>query len=58
MTPMLADRECPRCQGEGKIWVSCHGGNDPDVWSKPCLGCDGAGVVEVDLNEEAEDDED
>lgn len=57
MTPILTNRECSRCDGEGKIWVSRHGGNDPDVCGKKCPGCDGAGVVEVDLNDE-DDNED
>lgn len=52
---MIADRECPRCHGEGKIWLSRYGGNDPDVWPNTCPVCDGAGVIQVDLNDEADD---
>lgn len=55
---MLFDQECHSCHGEGRIWVSRYGGNDPDVGSKPCHTCDGAGVVEVDLNDEIDDDND
>lgn len=57
MTPMLYSQECSRCYGEGTIEVSRYGGNDPDTWRKPCPVCDGAGVVEVDLNDEAEEDD-
>ena len=54
---MLIDKECPCCQGEGKVWASRWGGNDPDVWAVKCECCDGAGVVEVDIEEEMEDDD-
>lgn len=57
MTPMLAFVECPACHGEGKNWASRHGGNDPDVWSVFCETCEGLGVVEVDLNDEADDED-
>lgn len=43
--PVIADKECPRCHGEGKIWVSRYGGNDPDVWPNVCPDCQGTGVV-------------
>lgn len=35
---------CPTCAGEGNIWKSRYGGNDPDVWNAgPCEMCDGGG---------------
>jgi hypothetical protein len=35
---------CPKCQGEGRIFKSKYGGNDPDVWDAgPCEVCDGSG---------------
>ncbi len=58
MTPMFIDKECPRCNGEGKVWHSRYGGNDPDVWPKTCPECDGTGIVQCDLNDEIDDDED
>ena len=37
---------CPHCCGEGVIWRSRYGGNDPDVWSVPCPGdCDDGEVT-------------
>lgn len=30
---------CPTCEGEGKVWRSRWGGNDPDVWAEPCPEC-------------------
>ena len=40
--------ECDDCGGEGRIWKSRYGGNDPDVWRVgPCEACDGTGHVEV-----------
>lgn len=36
--------ECPECGGEGRIYRSKYGGNDPDVWDAgPCEDCDGTG---------------
>lgn len=35
---------CPTCAGEGRIWASKYGGNDPDVWDAgPCEECNGTG---------------
>lgn len=39
---------CETCCGEGRIWKSRYGGNDPDVWDAgPCPECDGACVIEA-----------
>lgn len=54
---MIKDIECPMCNGEGKIWKSRYGGNDPDVWSVECQHCDGTGTYELDLNDEIDDEE-
>jgi excinuclease UvrABC ATPase subunit len=53
---MLATQECPLCE-DGKVWASKYGGNDPDVWAVKCEACDGTGVVEIDLNDFADEDE-
>lgn len=55
---MLFDRPCARCQGEGTVWTSRYGGNDPDVWSKTCPACEGSGVETIDLNEEIDESDD
>lgn len=35
---------CIACQGEGRIFKSYYGGNDPDVWDAgKCEACDGSG---------------
>lgn len=35
---------CSKCQGEGRIFKSKYGGNDPDVWDAgKCEACDGSG---------------
>lgn len=35
---------CTKCSGEGTIYASKHGGNDPDVWRVgACDECDGSG---------------
>ena len=35
---------CTRCQGEGSIYASRYGGNDPDVYRVgPCEDCSGSG---------------
>lgn len=35
---------CENCGGEGKIFTSKHGGNDPDVWPVgACEFCEGSG---------------
>lgn len=36
---------CPHCCGEGVIYTSRYGGNDPDVWSTPCFECDDGSVL-------------
>lgn len=43
---------CPECYGEGKLYASRYGGNDPDVWvTGPCENpdCEG-GLVEIDTS--------
>ena len=35
---------CIKCQGEGRIFKSKYGGNDPDVWDAgQCEVCEGSG---------------
>lgn len=35
---------CNKCGGEGQLYTSRYGGNDPDVWpTGPCPRCDGTG---------------
>jgi len=35
---------CTRCDGEGSLYGSRYGGNDPDVYRiGPCDACDGSG---------------
>lgn len=35
---------CSKCQGEGRIFKSKYGGNDPDVWDAgECDACEGGG---------------
>lgn len=35
---------CTRCQGEGSLYTSRYGGNDPDVWrTGECPECEGSG---------------
>ena len=36
---------CSKCAGEGAIYTSKHGGNDPDVWRiGDCEECEGTGT--------------
>lgn len=35
---------CQKCGGEGQLYTSRYGGNDPDVWATgKCPVCDGSG---------------
>lgn len=35
---------CSKCQGEGRVFKSKYGGNDPDVWDAgECEVCEGSG---------------
>ena len=35
---------CVKCGGEGRIYDSKYGGNDPDVWDAgQCEACEGSG---------------
>ena len=35
---------CSQCAGEGRIFKSRYGGNDPDVWDAGrCEACEGSG---------------
>ena len=37
---------CEHCGGEGRIFKSKYGGNDPDVWDAgKCEVCDGSGNI-------------
>lgn len=39
---------CERCGGEGKLYTSRYGGNDPDVWpTGDCPVCEGTGYEPV-----------
>ena len=50
---MLASVECKNCYGLGRLHsAGCNG--DPDDEGVKCQACDGAGHVDVDLNEECE----
>lgn len=35
----MTEQGCETCEGEGKVWTSRWGGNDPDVWAIPCPDC-------------------
>lgn len=36
---------CAKCGGEGSLYGSRYGGNDPDVWrTGKCDACDGSGA--------------
>ncbi len=40
---------CLQCSGEGRIFKSKYGGNDPDVWDAgKCEACDGSGNATCD----------
>lgn len=42
--PSVIVQPCERCGGEGQLYTSRHGGNDPDVWPNgECPVCDGTG---------------
>ena len=42
---------CPTCGGEGRIYKSRWGGNDPDVEDVgQCEECDGDGTVEEEID--------
>jgi hypothetical protein len=43
-TPMEIKMYCTRCGGEGRIYTSCYGGNDPNVRDAgECPACEGSG---------------
>lgn len=40
----MARLPCSNCQGEGSLYTSRYGGNDPDVWrTGECDACTGSG---------------
>ena len=40
----MAILPCTKCGGEGTLYTSRHGGNDPDVWPiGTCDACGGSG---------------
>lgn len=40
---------CLKCSGEGRIFKSKYGGNDPDVWDAgECPECEGSGSAVCD----------
>ena len=50
--------DCEACGGEGRIYKSRYGGNDPDVWDAgPCPECHGTARVEIASEPADEDDE-
>ena len=52
---MIAFEDCSYCYGGGRVHsTGCNG--DPDDDGERCPECDGAGVIEIDLNDEADDD--
>lgn len=51
---MIISIECGHCYGHGRVHSpGCNG--DPDDDGRPCPACDGAGVVDHDLDEECDD---
>lgn len=53
---MIASRECKFCDGNGRIHSPSKNGDPWDNGVK-CPTCDGAGVVDVELEAEFDDDE-
>jgi hypothetical protein len=54
-TPRMT-MECEPCGGEGRLWRSKHGGNDPYVWDAGgCPDCGGKGCVTVNAAAELEE---
>lgn len=40
---------CTACSGEGSLYTSRYGGNDPDVWrTGQCPACEGSGTAKCD----------
>jgi hypothetical protein len=40
---------CLKCHGEGRLYKSKYGGNDPDVWDAgQCDACEGSGNATCD----------
>ena len=49
--------ECEACGGEGRLYRSRYGGNDPDVWDAGlCPECHGTARVEI-ASEPADEDD-
>jgi hypothetical protein len=55
--PLPVTRQlCVRCGGEGTLYTSRYGGNDPDVWpTGECPVCDGTGYELVETEEVEEE---
>jgi len=51
---MIAAVECRHCYGLGRVHSAGHNGDPMDL-GEDCPVCLGAGVVDEDLNEEADD---
>jgi len=48
-----AKTTCEKCGGEGTLYKSKYGGNDPDVWPiGKCDDCEGSGEVELETDME------
>lgn len=55
-TPPVTAQLCSRCGGEGQLYTSRYGGNDPDVWPiGECPVCDGTGYELVETEEVEEE---
>lgn len=51
--PAVTQEWCERCGGEGKLYTSRYGGNDPDVWPiGECPVCEGTGYALIETEEE------
>jgi len=51
---MIKDEECTNCDGHGKVHSPGRNGDPMDL-GEDCPVCDGAGCVEVDLDDLADD---
>ncbi len=54
--PDITQQLCGHCGGDGKIWTSRYGGNDPDVWPiGNCPACEGYGYELIETEEVTEE---
>jgi RecJ-like exonuclease len=52
---LIIQQECRFCDGNGRVHSGPFKGNDPWDEGKPCPKCDGAGVIDVALEDEIND---